>query len=669
MRKWALVEIGWWMVLIVLVPGSLLAQEHVGHILIDGSGSMKGFFATDMGRLNARLVEALDSSDVRPKSLIFVTSGNQTRLVPFRQFLEQFEWGQETKLDDTFQLMFKDQVLVIVTDNVQDEGQEEYSSARSFYRLLEQKKVQAVALFPYRLPFRGHIYFPRMKYPNSETLLQNLRESNGNTIEIQSYEDNGKELHAIDIEGVRALAVYAIFPHHMASDRSKAIVRKIEDALNVPSILVKPIERKGFTINSEVQKDDAENYYQKLTEFCSLSREREKSFLMRPNFRLEDPITKNFKDSTVYYPLQPYRKEKERVTLGEPVQIRFFFRFIDGDSYVVLNRSSHDPCRTPITLILENINYDIPQRYKSLMKRSASIVKKIFPPFVPADAHANGLSNGISSPSIFLGQIRMEDLNVEQSIFTFLKLAFVRAIPLKINGSIHARVPVGAFKLAGRYNDRFFTNSEFEIGKIYTPEDIISYVSVEPEVIQFNFKAENILLSIPIWIRLMVIGPIVFILLLTFYIFLNMIPRHYLKLVERGRGTVFDVRLPWPFQTKFYIRNQEAMFVVKRSGLFSRTLTPGAGYQLYDAGGNPLRKVKLSIGMSVQVEGEEVEKGVLEVISDSEIAKGNFERGQLCTTKKRKEQKVNSIRGAPSDGTPTDWDSDIDEAKHLFGED
>jgi hypothetical protein len=179
-------------------------------LLVDASGSMKGFFQTRS--LAALHDQILATCKTASQSFYFLNDGE---LKPYQEPGEAS--GVVTRLHKAFQgarRQFPEAGIIwMITDNIQDpEGpQEELGDINRFYQELRLPSVKRLYLFPAKLPFQGLIY--------------------------------GRDGHTRlgEYSGLRGLIVYAILLNDRLLPQFESQVKAFSDRSHLPMILGKPL--------------------------------------------------------------------------------------------------------------------------------------------------------------------------------------------------------------------------------------------------------------------------------------------------------------------------------------------------------------------------------------------------------------------------------------------
>ncbi|HJQ25679.1 MAG TPA: hypothetical protein VKA60_17285 [Blastocatellia bacterium] len=184
-------------------------------ILVDGSGSMAGFFAT--GEIQ-RLDRTLSAQPGAPTELSYFVEASLVGREPTT-------FGSSTLLDNALNLAIERRpaILWIVTDNQPSVGGQTASDKDldAFYSKLASDAVKRIYLFPLKLRFKGRLFTE-----DDKTLTDNY-------------------------DNLRGLLVYALLLDERVKDEFEGVVHDIEAALvrefpgNVKSIFVKPLSQNS----------------------------------------------------------------------------------------------------------------------------------------------------------------------------------------------------------------------------------------------------------------------------------------------------------------------------------------------------------------------------------------------------------------------------------------
>ena len=146
-----------WVIGLLLV--SLFLNAGQSMVVFDKSGSMRGFLKTRvLEKIYKGVRLAMESSRLFSGVELY---GFDTRgLIPYNNF-NDIKASGDTLIDKAFNdaLDKKPELVVIITDNIQDTGQESTDSdVTKFYQLLKRQVVDWVFIFPLKMDFDGWTY-------------------------------------------------------------------------------------------------------------------------------------------------------------------------------------------------------------------------------------------------------------------------------------------------------------------------------------------------------------------------------------------------------------------------------------------------------------------------------------------------------------------------------
>lgn len=182
-------------------------------ILVDASGSMKGFFATSSlyqtydqifqaGGGQARGFYFINEGELQPYAAPDQARGVVTRIHrAYQEFRKRFPQAE---------------AIWLITDNIQDPDgpNEEMGDIDRFYRELRRPEVERLYIFPGKLPFNGVVY--------------------------------GRDGHTRlgHYEGKRGLIIYAVLLNKNYLDRFEAQVAAFAAVSRLPKVLCRPLSCK-----------------------------------------------------------------------------------------------------------------------------------------------------------------------------------------------------------------------------------------------------------------------------------------------------------------------------------------------------------------------------------------------------------------------------------------
>lgn len=605
------------------------AQNSEAVVLYDGSGSMQGFFSNrSITNLNTILHDLLSSMHLNAESQVFVSNGDLTRFYSLSDFLKAPVWGQQTKLDDAFIQRSDKQAVVIVTDNVQDAGEESPSSTRKFYNLLEDPDIHTVLLFSHKSMFSGRLYFDKSRYSNTEDLINNLRDNNsGETLFRRDDNLKSTRYSTVWMEGEKALAVYFIFKKNFPLKLKESFFDSAKQNLKSNPLIVKPIDQERFFLKGVSDKVVVKYSFDRLEKLCS-GRVGKSFSAPYPSMRLEPPSDGIFTANTEKSYQLLTIKTKDAFYTDQLNRYQFYFAIVNKTNGIVLG--GHD-CPKEILITLKDVEYRLPAPFRSLFEPKPDVEVKIIPSFIPDVVPPEGKIVEEDLP-VFFTEIVTPPLQMDTSLKSIMRLAFTSAIPMKMRGVLEVLIPPGYFSVEKEFNDLYFTRASLDQSRIYTPEDIVRYIRTTPTTLQFVMTADNVYLTPPAWPKIVVFGSSsLFLSIASFLLFMNF-SHYYLMFNDNGKG--IDVSLSMPFSERVYLRNNQEVFIV-RKGLWSHVLSPANGYSLTDKKGNAIPKMELKSNISLNISGPQM-KTILESITSKKFST----IGQEKLNRRRKESKL-----------------------------
>lgn len=152
------------------------AHGAVVRVLVDGSGSMKGYFAGgDLARLVGSIRDGAKRLNLGAQVNVFSTSRDQPLAwTPWDDWSRQGNdaaWGNETRLDEALGAAAEGaRLVVMITDNFQDAGAD--TGSASLYTAMRTMGLRKVYFVPALLSFDGNVDL----YPGDEVPTQASRD-------------------------------------------------------------------------------------------------------------------------------------------------------------------------------------------------------------------------------------------------------------------------------------------------------------------------------------------------------------------------------------------------------------------------------------------------------------------------------------------------------------
>lgn len=640
------------------------AQEINAGIFFDGSGSMKGFLNTrSIQNINSQLHDILSGLHFNPTSKVFVTSPARTVMRSLDEFIQNPVWGKHTRLDQAFSMSHEEQVLMIVTDNVQDAGEYGCSSTRNFYQLLEQNSVDTVVLCPLHKKFSGPLYFYKNRHPDLQELLKNLRKENQNaSFEESNYKS--KKYQVINMEGNRALAIYIIFRASFPQEVPLAFINRVKQTFGLEPLMVRPVDQGKFSIEGVNKKSEVKASFAAIKRICSIPGNDEFP-IKPPNLSLNPPRSNILGPSSngnkECFQVIPFRHKPYRA--NQSMLFRFYFKLINRSSTILLGKPG-EQCSNKVAITLCDVKYHLPPSLMdcfvpSEKKLAANVIPGFIPNIIP---NATVLNSGEYFPFVTGSVIKIPPFQVLMNLKALLKLAFTQSIPLQIKGSIKITVAPGYFSIDKAYEEQYFTRSVFDQGRIYTPEDIISYINISPTHLRFDFASQGLAVFTPLWLKIVLYATVAALLAGIIFLCISCFRHYYLRFDDTGEALF--IYLPRPFSKGSYLRDNKEMLIIKR-GLLNYLASPNIGYHLSGDENKPVPYIKLPSKEGFRIIGPGIGEVFIESISYSAFSDSanNISLSRKKTEKRSRPKKKE--KGKEELKEP----SVLNEADRLFGPD
>lgn len=514
--------------------------------------------------------------------------------------------------------------------------------------MLEKDSIRTVLLFPIQLSFSGRLYFSKVRHPDTQQLLNNLIQKNTstNTFEQDNYKSD--RYHTVWMTGRKALAVYFIFSRSFPEGQMANFMNSAQKILKVEPLMVKPIDQEKFFLKGVNDKEQVKASFSELEKSCSTTGP-ERYIPTPPNLHLLPPSSGIYRpildEKAKPYQVSPFKKKGSTPYIDRPIRFRLYFTVVNQARFIVLGRHENS-CSKEVKIHLQRIEYRLPSTYQECFRSNTDARVAIIPPFIPYAIVPTPEEEleGDRLP-VFSSEIQLPAFSVILSLRSILKLAFTPSIPFEMRGALELTVPAGHFSLETGYERRYFTRSELDQGRIYTPEDVVHYIHVSPTALQFALVCQGCRLLPPLWIKILVYGVILLLLLLIVYIVLNASHHYYLKFGDTGKA--IDVYLPIPFTKKEYNRNDKTVFTIKK-GIWSYQIFPADGHHL-DSDGGTITSLKLNSETDLKITGSEM-NSIVESIPFEKFS--TLKQEDLSKRKKQKEKLPKQKTEEEDKGTP-----------------
>jgi hypothetical protein len=624
------------MLILVCTPASWGVEMRAG-IYFDGSGSMKGFFddnGASIKDINSRLYTLLAGIHVQETSAsVFVSSGDEVRMHSLEQYLHKPVWGSDTRLDLAFETAQDLDIILMISDNVQDAGEYGTSSTMSFYQMLEDNAVGTVLLVPLRFDFNGPLYFYKNRYPDRNNLVKALIRENPEA-HITADSRKGRIYQVVNYQGKKALILYAIFKKGFAFEQQKAFAKRLQEAFGVLPLMVKPMDQGNFFLEGVAAKTEVTQSFNAFETLCGRGDGTSKIAVPRPNLELESPHSDIYRavddNSGPVYNLRPDHTHYRSHCSDSAKIFRFYTRMVNRSSTTVLGPPGEFvPCTDKIRMELKDLFFTIPRRWQPCFLKPDPIEAGVRPDYIPRLITPRGQGQEDHHRAAFVmgNWLRIPRLtpNIDMGkpldmIAKMVKLAFCRQIPITVKGTLAVQVPPGHFSMDTAYGAQYFTRSAFDQERIYTPEDIVAYINISPSTLEYDFASIGLAVVPPVWVKVVVFSGFGVLIMIGLLAGVS-VSRAVCLLFDDSKDEVLRVALVRPLATGEYVRDGRTVLWIKKH-LISYYAYPGQGYHLSDMAEEVQASVQLTVGNAFQVIGPGMPNVIVEITSCSQAQAG-----------------------------------------------
>ena len=637
-------------------------------IFFDGSGSMKGFFhdnGASIRDINVRLHTVLTAVHVEmTESSVFISSGDDLQMISLEEHLNNPKWGSDTRLDAALSSAGELDIVLLVSDNVQDSGQYGVSSTMNFYQMFDTDSVAAVMLVPLKFPFNGPLYFYKNRHPDRGELVKALIRENPQ-VRITAGSKKGKVYQMVTYQGNKALILYAILKSEVPVDLLKAFTNRLEEKFGVLPLMVKPVDQGNFLLEEVLTKDEVIQSFNSFEELCSPEDGQKKIAVPRPNLVLTSPQKNVYRASVgnrgPVYELHAEKGLPAAYSTDRSNTLRFYSRIVNRSATTVLGPPGEfEPCSDKIRMELKQISFTIPRNLQTCFFRPEPVVVRIRPDYIPRLINREGGENNSQHHAGFVisNQLKIPRLrpflkvaHPFDSMANLIKLAFCRQIPMTVKGTLNVRVPAGHFSVDPVYEEKYFTRSVFDQQRIYTPEDIVAYINRSTTILEYDLVSKDLVLLPPSWIKALVFSTLGGLILLGVLIGVSLTRTVCLRFDDPDWKTL-RIALAPPFASGEYVRNGRTVLRVQKK-LFGYHAYPSDGYHLVDMDDQVLAMARLKSGEAFQISGPDWANVIVEITACNNIPI-ECEVDELTSITKIGSQK-------PPEGDEGDWDEGVSE--------
>ena len=440
--------------ILLLIVGGVWSK---GIVLIDGSGSMEGFFRSNsIYTFSQRIIDAFPYPvEVR----VFVSPTPDTvEFFPSAEF-DVSKVGSYTRLKKALQKTLEEasDFIILITDNVPT-GEDD----TDFIHLLSAPSIKAVWVIPYITDYDGKVYLP-LSYSGSPhckngsfrlsrrlrgSLVFNYRGKRGFLVYILALSDEFyKEMYGDDgVDHVRSLLG----------------VQGIRDV-----ILVKPIDWRSVVIRPEIEIDKIKAALDSLLKICSSLSIK----WLPPGGRL----TRGERGNVNVVPIVPGRKVFEVPATSSGI-LAVYFSVGTRMPYVIIK--GEEPCSSGITIRIDSLRVKILRnssiysddellKYINIKVEPAQLMGQLY----VSESDSIGWNKFVYRISVIKRALR-----IPWNPIKILKLLFSGSPLVEISFTLDVYIPPKVIHMVSSVEEKWFTRDIGELDKIYSPKDLIHYL-------------------------------------------------------------------------------------------------------------------------------------------------------------------------------------------------
>jgi len=466
-------------VYLLLVFGSANSLQRAS-VLIDGSGSMSGFFKT--GAIDKVISQIDDFWDGPIDIEIFKSMDGKT--IDFSSFssFDKRSFGNYTLLGKAIERKKDANIVFFITDNISS-GEED----TAFFDYLNSTDVSGVWIIPVFKDFDGQIYLPPEDKRNSHDNNFILPENSS----IQ-FDKSFTESTRYKYKGSAGFLIYIIVNDSSLmdwayrTDGNDLITVMIQSSGFGEAVLVKPIDWRAIVLDAPGK---SENFRKSIAAYDSLCPENKLGWI--------PPIGKLVRiKNSPYFFLVTHSKKAFSVPWGASGRITIYFSLGSRMPYVRIG-SNESICASEITLDIEPEEPEIICKNPGIidfMRELAGenwISAKITPNTL-AGKLAPARNDSIDwNPFVYRISIIMKSVPVPFRPDYILKILLSPTPLLELRFSVIVNIPPGQFNMSDKFFNKYFTYDICDRTKIFTPQDPIHFLAREPVKIEYKLQSKD----------------------------------------------------------------------------------------------------------------------------------------------------------------------------------
>lgn len=462
-------------------------------ILVDGSDSMRGFFAA--GSLQDSMDQVLKSSQrtgLSVEAKVFLSNRGDNRLttVDYDSFIEQLA-GQDVKprlfgTTTLLDLAYKggsqiSKILFILTDNIH---QEEEVNTRAFYRQFGDPDIEYIYLIPEILDFYGPVFFERRSFVSYQEFKNQIEDGRFDGQLMPPRFREGEHSLIAYYRGKRGLVIYSILLDENLRERYFEMLRSLKE-MNREVLLVKPIDSKHVEIQGVEDEATAwkvmEDYYNR----HPVGKNTLTGEL--PNMALVSSFDNNIRKNLLIPLSDAYAP---RFRLDAQNLIRFWFTLSSRLSHINIgkfNGAESSNVRLSVSDPSFLVEDDAIGKYLRIPKPVGSVIPPCLLGTLPAVSNTGEV---FRNKYYYISEVVFGPFEIDWSLGAFFCFLRNRSIPAFMSFNIRMTVPPQEISMTKDFESRYFTYDLMKLDRIYTPVDLFTYLSKEPINIDIEVNLE-----------------------------------------------------------------------------------------------------------------------------------------------------------------------------------
>jgi len=453
------------MVYIVIIFSLLSCLWANGIVLIDGSGSMDGFFRTkSIYQISEKVVRSISEP-----AEIFVFVSTKKDVVDFiaPENFKLKKLGGYTRLKKALEkaLEKNPDFIVIITDNIPT-GEEDLD----FIELLAEPMVKAIWALPVVTEFNGKIYLPTSNSDILYSSIGNLRLL-GKTKLSKIYHYHGKRGLLIYILAISEKFYNKSYGKDGADRLREALLKQgIKDVL-----LVKPIDYRAIVIRPEISEMKIKSAIDSLKNTCP--------FINIPYLPPGGKLSCVRQNKLMILPLGP-----DKLLFHVPARLKgilaIYFSIGTKMPYVVISGSN--PCSLGVKISVDSLKITLNKSIYSNRKLVELLNIAVEPPELIGQLAMPSEDSIGWNRFVYRLSILKSPIPIPWNPIKLLKVLFSGPLRIGIGFKINIIIPPEVLHTAEQIRKKWFSDDIGELDKIYCPKDLINYFCRDTIVVSYN---------------------------------------------------------------------------------------------------------------------------------------------------------------------------------------